>query len=148
MTQVAFIDHVGICPTDLDAAVHFYRDGLGLEVLFDVTFDADFEPLLGAPTAMPRTVFLGDRDRPDAGRVELLDLGTGLLPDGATQAGVPHRGAFLLSFQVPVEETLKRLAELGIGGTPRRIATPGGTAAVVVDPDGVMVELVSRAVSY
>ncbi len=143
-----FIDHVGVCPADMDAALRFYRDGLGLEVLFDVTFDADFEPLLGAPTTMPRTVFLGDRHRADAGRVELLDLGTGVLPDGAAHAGLPHRGACLLSFQVPVEEALRRLADLGLGGQPRLIATPGGPAAVVVDPDGVMVELVSRAVAY
>jgi catechol 2,3-dioxygenase-like lactoylglutathione lyase family enzyme len=145
---VPFIDHVGLGPADMDAALHFYRDGIGLEVLFDVTFDADFEPLLGVPTKMPRTVFLGDPGRPDAGRVELLDLGTGELPDGRAAPGLPHRGACLLSFQVAVEETLQRLADLGIGGEPRRIQTPGGAAAIVVDPDGVMVELVNRAVSY
>ena len=143
-----FIDHAGICPADMDAAVHFYRDGIGLEVLFDVTLDADLRPLLGVTTTKPRTIFLGSRDREDAGRVELLDLGTGVLPQGPAAAGLPHRGAFLLSFQVPVAETLARLAALGLGGEPRLLPTPNGLAAIVVDPDGVMVELVGRLVSF
>ena len=54
---------------------------------------------------------------------------------------------FLLSFYVDVDETLARLAGLGLGGEPRRIEVPGmGGAmvpmAVVRDPDGVIVELI------
>jgi catechol 2,3-dioxygenase-like lactoylglutathione lyase family enzyme len=143
-----YLDHVAICPADLDAALRFYRDGVGLDVLFDLTFDANFEPLLGVPTEHPHIVFLGDQQHPDAGRIELIDLGTGSPPDGRAAAGLPHRGACLVSFHVPVEETLQRLASLGLGGPPRRLAGPDGLAAVVVDPDGVMVELVSRPVSY
>ncbi len=143
-----FLDHVAICPRDLDAALHFYRDGVGLEVLFDVSFDANFEALLGVPTEHPHIVFLGDRKRPDAGRIELIDLGTGDVPDGRVAAGLPHRGACLVSFVVPVEETLQRLADLGLGGSPRRFSGPDGGAAVVVDPDGVMVEFVSEPVAY
>lgn len=63
-------------------------------------------------------------------------------------AGLPHRGALLLSFVVPAEETLVRLAAMQLGGTPYRMPTPGGAAAVVVDPDGVMVELLDRAPSF
>jgi hypothetical protein len=82
------------------------------------------------------------------GQVELVELVTGQpLPDGAPGAGLPHRGAFLISLVVPVEETLERLAVMGLGGTPYGMPTPGGPAAVVVDPDGVMVELLSRAPS-
>jgi catechol 2,3-dioxygenase-like lactoylglutathione lyase family enzyme len=142
------LDHIAICPANLDAALHFYRDGVGLDVLFDVTFDANFEALLGVPTERPHIVFLGDRQHPDVGRIELVDLGTGNLPDGRESAGLPHRGTFLVSFHVPVAETLQRLAELGLGGPPRRFSGPDGLAAVVVDPDGVMVELVSRPVAY
>jgi catechol 2,3-dioxygenase-like lactoylglutathione lyase family enzyme len=142
------LDHVAICPADLAAALHFYRDGVGLDVLFDVTFDANFEALLGVPTEHPHIVFLGNREHPDAGRIELIDLGTGDLPDGRTAAGLPHRGTCLVSFHVSVDETLQRLAELGLGGPPRRFAGPHGLAAVVVDPDGVMVEFVSQPVAY
>ncbi|MDT3446934.1 MULTISPECIES: VOC family protein [unclassified Pseudofrankia] len=139
-----FIDHVAICPADLEASLRFYRDGIGLEVLFDVTMDMDLEQFLGAQTKKPRTVFLGDRNNEEAGRVELFELGTGDLPGGSAAAGLPHRGAFLLSFVVPVEQTLHRLAALGFGGEPRTMPTPGGPAATVVDPDGIMVELLSR----
>ena len=143
-----YIDHVAICPADLEASLHFYRDGIGLDVLFDVTFDANFEALLGVPTERPHIVFLGDREHPEVGRIELIDLGTGDPPDGRTAPGLPHRGMCLVSFHVPVEETLRRLADLGLGGAPRSIPGPDGLAAVVIDPDGVMVELLSKPVAY
>lgn len=41
-----------------------------------------------------------------------------------------------------LEAALRRLAELGLGGTPRRVTVSGIKMAVVVDPDGVQVELV------
>jgi catechol 2,3-dioxygenase-like lactoylglutathione lyase family enzyme len=142
------VHHTGICPADMDASLRFYVDGLGLSVLFDVVLDADLEPLLGVATSKVRTVFLGDRAQPDAGVVELLDLGTGSVGDEPAGSGLPRRGAFLLSFQVAVEATLARLVELGLGGTLRRMPTPGGgVAATVIDPDGVVVELLDQAVS-
>jgi glyoxylase I family protein len=95
-----------------------------------------------------RTIFLGDRSQPDAGVIELLDLGTGSVGDEPVGSGLPRRGAFLVSLVVPVEATLARLAELGLGGTPRRMpAGGGGQAATVVDPDGIVVELLDHAVS-
>ena len=145
---MSLVDHVAICPADVAESLRFYRDGLGLAVLFDVSFDADLRPLLGVPTTTVRTVFLGDPERPDAGRLELFELGgSGPLPVGAPAAGLPHRGACLISFVLPVEDTLARLAELGLGGVPRRMPGVGGPSAVVVDPDGVMVEILSRVPS-
>jgi len=142
------VDHVAICPADLAESLRFYRDGLGLEVLFDVTFDADLEPLLGVATERVRTVFLGDPQQPDAGRLELLEIGgSGRLAPGSPAAGVPHRGACLISFVLPVEETLSRLADLDLGGVARRMPGAGGPSAVVVDPDGVLVEILSRVPS-
>jgi len=145
---LSLVDHVAICPADMAESLRFYRDGLGLEVLFDVTFDADVEPLLGVATTRLRTVFLGDPQQPHAGRLELLELeGAGPLPPGSDAAGVPHRGAFLICFVLPVEETLSRLTDLGLGGVPRRMPGAGGPSAVVVDPDGVMVEILSSVPS-
>ena len=145
---MTFIDHVALCPADMDETLRFYRDGVGLDVLFDVTIDADFEQFLGVVTKSLRTVFLGDRANEAAGRVELVHLeSTDTLPPSSPAAGLPHRGAFLLSFVVPVAQTLRRLADMGLGGPPRTMETPAGPAAVVVDPDGVMVELLSRVPS-
>jgi catechol 2,3-dioxygenase-like lactoylglutathione lyase family enzyme len=145
---VAVVHHTGICPADMDASMRFYVDGVGLSVLFDVVLPVDLEPLLGVPTSKVRTVFLGDPARSDAGVLELLNLGTGSAAAEPSGSGLPRRGAFLVSFHVPVEETLSRLASLGFGGTPRRMPTPGaGLAATVVDPDGVVVELLDQPVS-
>lgn len=142
------VDHVGLCPADLERALRFYRDGLGLEVLFDRTLAADLQALLGVVTAQVRTVFLGDPAQRGSGVLELLDLGEGPPADGAPVPGLPHRGLFLLSFVVDVDATLARLAGLGLGGVPRRMPMPGGRQAVtVVDPDGVVVELLGQPVS-
>ena len=148
-----FIDHAGICPADIDESLRFYRDGIGLEVLFDVTLTADIAPLLGEHTEKVRTIFLGDRDKPEAGAVELVDLGQTdrSEPRSAEPAadGLPRRGLFLISFHVPVDATLARLASMGFGGTPRKMPTMNGNwSATVVDPDGTVVELLDDLVSF
>jgi catechol 2,3-dioxygenase-like lactoylglutathione lyase family enzyme len=142
------IDHAGICPADLDASLRFYRDGLGLEVIFDVVLEQDLEDLLGVTTAKVRTVFLGNPQDRGAAAVELIDLGTGTVAGTAAPVGLPRRGVFLISFVLPVEATLARLAGMGLGGPPRKVPTPSGHwAATVVDPDGTVVELLDRPVS-
>lgn len=138
--------HAGICVNDMDASLRFYRDGLELTVLVDKVLNGDMESLLGVRTASLRTVFLGDAEHTDSGIVELLDLGLPALADGDPQAGLPVRGVFLISLQVDVPVVLARLAEMGLGGTPRTMPIPGGgVAATVTDPDGVMVELLPKA---
>ena len=136
------LHHAGICVADIEEALRFYRDGLGLSVVADKVLEADLESLLGVHTRSVRTVFLGAPDHPDGGIVELLDLDLKEISDAPAQTGLPKRGVFLLSFQVDVAVVLARLADLGLGGVPRTMPTPrGGVAATVVDPDGVMVEL-------
>jgi glyoxylase I family protein len=105
----------------------------------DERFEGDWPTLLRAPSNTLRAVFLGDRDAPDAGIVELLDLGpvpAGDLADEATT------GVLLVSLMTDLEATLDRLAAHGLGGEPRRITVHGVAMAVVADPDGVLVELV------
>lgn len=140
--EMTTMHHAGVCVRNLDESLRFYRDGLGLTVLTDKALDADLESLLAVRTERVRTVFLGDAEHTDSGIIELLDLGVAGIADGAPQSGVPARGVFLLSVQVDVAATLARLAEMGLGGIPRTMPTPGGgLAATVTDPDGVMVEL-------
>lgn len=134
--------HVGICVCDMAESLRFYRDGLELTVLADKVLNADLESLLGVHTEAVRTVFLGDAEHPDAGMVELLDLGLPSVAETQPQPGLPLRGVFLLSLQVDVRAVLYRLEVMGLGGSPRTMPTPGGgIAATVTDPDGVMVEL-------
>ncbi|HVW81593.1 MAG TPA: VOC family protein [Mycobacteriales bacterium] len=142
------MDHIGLCPADFDASLRFYVDGIGLEVVFDVTLPMDMEAFLGVKTEKARTLFLAQPGNPGATRLELLDLYDGRARAEPAGDGLPHRGLTLISFHVPVDETLARLAALGLGGTPRRIRAREGFAATVTDPDGVMVELVDARVSF
>jgi catechol 2,3-dioxygenase-like lactoylglutathione lyase family enzyme len=143
------INHVGLCPADFNASLRFYTEGVGLEVIFDVTLAADLEPLIGITTSKVRTVFLGSKADTEVGALELMDFFDDRMSSQPERAGVPQRGACLVSFVVPVTETLERLAALGFGDQPRVVPTPsGGKAATVVDPDGVVVELLDAAPSF
>lgn len=143
------LHHAGLYPADIYDSVRFYRDGVGLDVLAEFTLDGDFGALLGRSTEHVRSVFLGWRGSPQGGLVELLEMGAPDVRGEPPAPGVPHRGLFLLSFHVVVEDVLARLTALGLGGAPRAMRDRRGAvvAATVVDPDGVTVELLSRPVS-
>jgi catechol 2,3-dioxygenase-like lactoylglutathione lyase family enzyme len=131
--------HTAICTRDVETSLRFWRDGLGFEVTMDEEFDGDWATLFEASTSRLRSVFLGDPSDPSAGTVELVDLGP--LPD-APSAGSPTRGFFLVSVYLDVDVALARLADLGLGGAPRRIEVQGVAMAVVRDPNDVRVELI------
>ncbi len=140
---MSVIHHSAVCVRDVDASLRFWRDGLGFQVLMDERFDGDWPTLLGAASNSLRAVFLGERDHPESGIVELVDIGTPM--ESVTSAGTsPQSGVLLLSVITDVHAALGRLAELGLGGTPRRIEVSGIAMAVVKDPDGVLVELVDN----
>ena len=144
---MAHVHHSAIATRDIDAGIRFYRDGLGLQVLMDHEFDGDWSTLFDAPSDRLRSVFLGDPDSPDAGVVELVTFaGDGTGDGDEAIAPPPQSGFFLLSFFVDVDETLARLAAVGLDGPVRRIRVPGPGGdvemATVRDPDGVLVELI------
>jgi catechol 2,3-dioxygenase-like lactoylglutathione lyase family enzyme len=143
--MAAKVHHSAICSRDIDASLRFYRDGLGLVVTMDEEFDGDWPTLFGASGSRLRSVFLGDPAVADAGFVELVSFVDGM-SQGSAWAGAPATGFFLLSFYVDVDATLERLAALGLGREPRRIAVPGPggdvTMATVRDPYGVVIELI------
>ena len=135
------LHHAAICAEDIDASLVFWRDGMGLEVLMDHSFEGDWPALFGVTSSNLHSVFLGDPARPDAGVVELVDFHEPLDEgSGPGRAGAP-RGFFLLSFNVDLTVTLDRLHALGFGGEVREISAHGVRMAVVHDPDGVQVEL-------
>jgi len=139
LRSVPVIHHTAMCVRDVDASLRFWRDGLGFQQLMDETFEGDWPTLLRGPGRTLRSVFLGDPAQPTAGIVELVDLGDVDDPAPAEQATT---GFLLVSLTAPLDATLARLAELGLGGEPRRIEVHGVAMAVVLDPDGVQVELI------
>lgn len=134
------VHHSAICVRDMESSLRFWRDGLGFEVLLDQRFSGDWPTLLRAPSTSLRAVFLGRADLPDAGIVELVHLGP--VPEGPPDGPAPGPGVLLLSVMTDVGAALQRLAGLGLGGEPRRIEVHGIDMCTVVDPDGVVVELV------
>jgi catechol 2,3-dioxygenase-like lactoylglutathione lyase family enzyme len=133
---------------DVEESLRFWRDGIGLHVLMDETFDGAWRDLFDARSDRLRSVFLGDPSRPDAGIVELVVFDGG--SEAAAASRAPAEGFFLLSLFVDVDAVIARLHDLGLGGAPRRIAVPapGGVVAMatVRDPDGVLVELIGAPV--
>ena len=145
------IHHTVVVVRDIEVSLRFYRDGLGLGLLQDRQVEGDWPDLVDAPSRSLRAVFLGDARVPDnnAGVLE-LNVFDGDVPAGPPPAP-PRTGFFLLSFFVDVEVTLSRLADLGLGGLPRRVTqpTPNGpiTIAIVRDPDGLLVLLTPGSIT-
>jgi hypothetical protein len=114
--------------------------------------EGDWPALFDGPSRTLHAVFLGDAHVPDvsAGVLELIDFPDSSIPTSSSDPA-PARGLFQLSFFVDVEATLKKLADLGLGGPPRRVAqsTPKGpiTIATVRDPDGVLVLLTPGSIT-
>jgi catechol 2,3-dioxygenase-like lactoylglutathione lyase family enzyme len=153
----ARVHHSAIVVRDVEASLRFWRDGVGFEVTMDMHFDGDWSTLFGAPANRLRSIFLGDPARPDAGIVELVQFGSETTAQRSVKADEGSReaaaaspaarpGFFLLSCYVDVDTVLDRLRALDLGGEPRRIVVPGPGGdvqmATVVDPDGVLVELI------
>jgi catechol 2,3-dioxygenase-like lactoylglutathione lyase family enzyme len=145
------IHHSVVVVGDLEASLRFYRDGIGLDQLQDRQVQGDWPTLFDAPSRRVRAVFLGDaRVTDDQAGVLELNVFEGDVGEGP-QPSAPKSGFFLLSFFVDVEATLGRLADLGLGGQPRRVTqdTPRGpiTLATVRDPDGVLVLLTPGSIT-
>jgi catechol 2,3-dioxygenase-like lactoylglutathione lyase family enzyme len=143
---VRAIHHTAIVTADVDVSLRFWRDGLGLSELFDHTFTGDWPTLFGAASNELRSVFLGDPDHANSGILELVHF-DGVGTDEPDPTSGPRRGFFLVSLERDVDATLAHMAELGFAADVRRISmpAPGGKTvamAVLVDPDGVRVELI------
>ena len=136
---MAKVHHSAIATRDVEARLVFWRDGLGLEVIMDQTFEGPWRELFGAGSTTLRSVFLGEVAAPEDGIVELVVM-DGTAP-AAPGARGPAEGFFLLSLYADLDTVLPRLAQLGIGGEPTVAAVGPVRLAVVHDPNGVPVEL-------
>jgi catechol 2,3-dioxygenase-like lactoylglutathione lyase family enzyme len=139
---VAKVHHSAIVTRDVETSLVFWRDGLGLEVLMDQSFEGPWPQLFSAASRQLRSVFLGEAGAPESGVVELVAL-EGVAPPRETARGAAQ-GFFLLSLYADLHVVLPRLAALGVGGEPTVEAVGPVRLAVVHDPNGVRVELMDE----
>ena len=136
------VRHVGIVVVDLDRALRFYRDLLGLVLAREMDEGGDYLARLTAlPGAAARTVKLA---APGGGMVELLRFtshpaAVGPEPSAATP-GCSH-----VAFTVPdLEAVHARLSAAGVRfHAPPQVSPDGGArVAYCRDPEGTIIELV------
>lgn len=130
--------HVGIVVDDLDDAVSFYHDALGLDVIDEFTLAGD-----GIATAIDADGVVGEFAHLDSGgtRLELIEYdpaGSDAHADAINQVGAKHVG-----FEVDDVESF--YDDLPDGADP--LSEPqqvdsGATILFFRDPDGNFVEVV------
>jgi len=146
---VSRIDHVGITVSDVDRALGFYRDLLGLRVVADTTIsEPAVAELLGLDSVHLRIV---DLDSGDGRIVELIQYvqPAGRRIDYESSDAATEHIAFTVDDLAAVRA---RLAEAGakiVSRRPLTIDDPGGSfdgaiCLYVRDPDGAILELVQR----
>ena len=137
------VSHLGICVSDLERSLAFYRDALGFEMESELAVDGEpSETLLRLSPVKLRAVYLVR----DGVRIELLHYaspghaGNGS-PRAMNQLGLTH-----LSFRVDdLSATAARLEAHGARVLPEtRIDNPQlrAKALFATDPDGTLIELV------
>jgi catechol 2,3-dioxygenase-like lactoylglutathione lyase family enzyme len=146
---VTRIDHVGITVSDLDRALGFYRDLLGLRVIADSTVsESEVAELLGLDSVRLR---IADLDSGDGRIVELIQY---LEPKGrriayeSSDSATAHV-AFTVDDLAAVSKRLTGAGATIVSRRPITISEPGGAfdgaiCLYVRDPDGAILELVQR----
>jgi glyoxylase I family protein len=147
MVQLERLTHVGICVTDLERSLRFYRDLLGFRYEHELHVEGEpADRLLGLAGVDLRAVYLSR----DGVRIELLAFASPPGPPPSSRVmnapGLTH-----LSFRVAdVEATLAALRAAGarvLDDTLIRMPARGAVACFVTDPDGQLIELVQSPVN-
>jgi lactoylglutathione lyase len=147
--SVTGLFHAGVTVSDMEAALRFYRDGLGLEVV------ADGESAVGTATKIwnltperVRVVFL--RVPGSDAMVELFEF-IGLERHSASARPCDYGAGHMCLFVDDAEGVHRRMQDLGFRSRSGEVvpitAGPhaGAHAVYLIDPDGYHVELYQQA---
>src|SRR5262249_20295409 len=140
----AGLDHVGFTVSDLDRSLPFYRDLLGMEVLWERVYEEEYvRSLVGYPTVRLRCAFLQIPGSP--ARVELLEYQN--VPRGQAQLRRADAGNAHLALSVPdLDAVCRNLKDAGVSFVSDPITSTAGhyqgsKTVYVTDPDGISVQL-------
>jgi catechol 2,3-dioxygenase-like lactoylglutathione lyase family enzyme len=141
--MITSINHTGLTVSDLDGALSFYRDALGLEVIMQQEKEGGY---LAAITGYPRAhVRMAHLATPDGGRLELFEYvepqGSGRPLDPST-VGITH----VCLVVEDIHEAYRGLLDAGAAPLSEPIeidtgANAGAYGLYVRDPDGILLEL-------
>jgi glyoxylase I family protein len=141
--SVLRVGHIGVCVSDMEAALRFYCDLLGFRPLTEVQVnDALSAKLLRLPGVDQRTVFV----ERDGVRLALFALRAPPIRDAGRVRDMNEAGMVALMLRVDdLDATLEKLRGAGVRVLDEtRVDHPGyGSKLVfVTDPDGLLVELI------
>jgi len=136
------VRHTAVIVTDMEKALGFYRDLLGLKVVLDKQQEGElFARLLALESVKMRVVML---EAPDGYMVELFEFPSHRrkAPDSVEMCNI---GCSHIGFRVEdMDDTYEKLLEKGLKCNSEPLVTPDGYAKVIYchDPDGTIIELV------
>lgn len=149
MTHITGFFHGGITVKDMEASLKFYRDGLQLEVEFDVINSADYlRTVVAMPFSEIRIVYLRI---PNSGFVELLEY-RGVERHSASARPADFGGGHLCLYVDDIEAISVRMQKLGYASRSDKpvdiVAGPNIGAKVIymIDPDGYFIELFQKPI--
>ena len=149
MTHITGFFHGGITVKDMDTSLKFYRDGLQLEVEFDIINTADYlRTVVAMPFTEMRIVYLRI---PNSGFVELLEY-RGVERHSASARPSDFGGGHLCLYVDDLDALVTRMHGLGYSSRSATaidiVAGPNIGAKVVylIAPDGYFVELFQKPI--
>ncbi len=130
--------HLVIGVTDMDRALSFYRDFLGMDVVFDQAMSGEpFDAALGSTTSQDGRVVGGCLG---GVMIELLSLGSAAPVSGGRR---PFLGNQNISLSVPdLDTTYLAVKDAGYQPEQEPFAIAGVRMFFVKDPDGMPVEFI------
>ena len=141
--------HVGITVSDMDRALHFYRDLLGLQVVGDVTFAGEeADELTQEQNVTLRAVYLRSPDDKKGAPIELLQF-VSPLATGEPYPGIANPGITEVAFWVQdIEKIYADLKAQGVSfySPPQLFELESYKVKAVYfrDPDGTTLELIQN----
>jgi lactoylglutathione lyase len=139
-----YLHHTGLTVRDLSRSLAFYRDALGMEVLFEQEKEGGYlAAIVGYPDAHVRMAHLAFPG--DAHRLELFEY---LAPEPHGEPGEPRDVGIthVCLLVADIDDVAVRLEESGTVFFSRPVAVDtganaGGRGVYLRDPDGIVLEL-------